>query len=169
MCLGPGTNPGRSIPERQASATDDFPTFGLKTRWNGKMETLRWAALILNVLWVLQELLLFAAPGLWSGPIELVHLVIMFLMLLPFFSIFAILLPTHRIVARFAWVANIGSLLLLLLNLIRLNTADNHPGAFTITEIFLTFLAIIPLTLNSIYLFGLIMKGKAPPSRDAET
>ena len=126
---------------------------GLKIKCNREMETLRWAALILNFLWGLQELLLFAAPGLWPGPLGLMHLAVMLLVLLPFFSIFAILRPRHRTLTKIALVLNIGPLILLLINFIRLRTADYHPVALAITELVITFLAMIPLTLSSIYFF----------------
>lgn len=132
------------------------------------METLRWAALILNVLWVLQELLLFAAPELWSGTMGLMHLVIMFLLLLPFISIFAILLPRHLILTRFALLGNMGSLMLLLFNFVGLNVTDYHPAAFATTAVFLTFLAMIPLTLNSAYLVSILMNRKEVASRSGQ-
>jgi hypothetical protein len=120
------------------------------------MESLRWAALILNILWGLQELLLLIGSDLWVGPVDLLTLALTLLLLLPFLSIGAILLPRARHFSRFVLLLNAGVVTLLLLNLLRLSVDGPHLGSVESTELFLSFLALIPLTLNCVYLLKVL-------------
>jgi hypothetical protein len=57
---------------------------------------------------------------------------------------------------------NVGALTMLLLHLIRFTINDHHPRPVSTTELILSLLAIMPVTLNCICLFRLIGKSTNP-------